>query len=68
LKSYDFSKIQSRRAIPGGATRLFHVGNAVECVVSCHANACGATMLFGRAIGNGATKKGYRMQIIFWGG
>jgi hypothetical protein len=23
--------------------------------------------IFGRVIGNGATKKGYRMQIIFWG-
>jgi hypothetical protein len=30
------------------ADKLFHVENAVECAVSCRANACGAT---GRASG-----------------
>jgi hypothetical protein len=28
---------------------LFYVENAIECAVSCRANACGVTMLFGRA-------------------
>jgi hypothetical protein len=45
---------------------LFHVGKAIEYVVSCRANACGTTTLFGRASGTGATK-GATWCKIFYG-
>jgi len=37
--------------------QAFPRGNTVKSVVSCHANACGATILFSRASGIGATKR-----------
>ena len=45
--------------------KLFYVKNAVECVVSCRTNACGVTMLFGRACGIGATKRDMECIIFF---
>jgi hypothetical protein len=45
--------------------KFFHIRNAIECVVSCRTNACGATMLFGHANRIGATKGAMKYNIFF---
>jgi hypothetical protein len=36
---------------------VFHIENVVQRGTSCHANACGATALFGNASPTGMTKR-----------
>jgi hypothetical protein len=45
--------------------KLFHVKNAIKCIVYCRANVCGATTLFSCSREISATKGAMECNIFF---